>query len=104
MNKKEFKFILSEGEGQFIEFKEKFGEGFVKEIVAFVNSIGGRIFLGVNDEGEIKGITLTNKLKSQIQDLANSCDPRIEISFEELDKVLIINVLEGKNKPYSCKE
>jgi ATP-dependent DNA helicase RecG len=104
MDKKEFEFILSEGEGQYIEFKEKFGGSFAKEIVAFANASGGRIFLGIDDKKNVKNVQITNKLKSQIQDFANSCDPRIEISLEEFEGILIINVSEGNNKPYSCKE
>ena len=52
MNKKELDFVLSEGEGLKIEFKEFFDKSFAKEIVAFANSSGGRIFLGINDKRE----------------------------------------------------
>jgi predicted HTH transcriptional regulator len=39
MDKKEFEFLLKEGEGQFIEFKENLdSKGLAKEIVAFANS------------------------------------------------------------------
>ena len=40
----ELEFILSKGEGQFIEFKEKLDKNFSKELVAFANASGGRIF------------------------------------------------------------
>ncbi|MBT3417074.1 HEPN domain-containing protein, partial [Candidatus Woesearchaeota archaeon] len=48
MEKKILNFILQEGEGQYIEFKERLGLDFSKEIVAFANSSGGKIFLGVD--------------------------------------------------------
>ena len=98
--------ILQEGEGQYIEFKEKLGLDFSKEIVAFANSSGGKIFLGVTDNSEVKGIEITNKLKSQIQDIAKNCDPSIEIELESVEgeDILVVSVEEGKNKPYSCKE
>lgn len=67
MNKKELSLILKEGEGYKIEFKEGFNN-LDKEIVAFANSSGGRVFLGVTDDGKIKGIGVTNELKSRIQD------------------------------------
>jgi len=103
MNKKEFMGLLRTGEGYFIEFKESFDpKSISKEFVAFANSSGGKIMLGVQDSGEAKGIKITNKLKSQIQDLADNCDPKIEINFEEFEDFLIININEGKNKPYSC--
>jgi len=103
MNKKELKFILQEGEGQFIEFKESFdSKNLSKEIISFANASGGKIYLGVADSGEISGVKITNKLKSQIQDIANNCDPPAVIAFEEFENILIIEVKEGKNKPYSC--
>src|SRR3989338_5870548 len=101
MNKKELNCILQEGEGLKLEFKESLSN-LDKELVAFVNSEGGRIFLGVSDNKKIKGINITNKLKSEIQDIANNCDPKIKIKLEEFDKVLIIHVEEGADKPYKC--
>ena len=101
MTKEEFNLILKEGEGYRIEFKESVSN-FDREIVAFANSSGGIILLGVSDDAKIKGCSVTNKLKSQIQDIANNCDPPVNILFEELENVMIINVREGTNKPYKC--
>ena len=74
--------ILQEGEGQFVEFKEKPDNSLVKEIVAFANASGGKIILGVDDSGEIKGIPITNRLKSQILDYGKNCDPEIPLNLE----------------------
>lgn len=101
MDKKELDIILKEGEGYKIEFKEGLSN-LEKEIVAFANSSGGRILLGVTDEVKIKGINITNEFKSRIQDIANNCRPKIKISLESLDNILIINVREGEDKPYEC--
>jgi len=101
MDKKELNIILKEGEGYKIEFKENLG-GLDKELVAFANASGGRIFLGVTDSGEIKGIEVNNKLKSRIQDIANNCKPPIKIFLEEFNNILIIKVREGDDKPYEC--
>jgi len=51
-------FILQTGEGYKVEFKESFDKSLAREMVAFANSEGGRIFLGVTDEGKIKGIKM----------------------------------------------
>src|SRR3989344_8229303 len=105
MKKEEFDFIISEGEGFKIEFKEAFDpKNLSKELVAFANSEGGKILLGVTDHKQIKGIEITNKLKSQIQDLARNCDPEIKISLEEHENILIVNVEEGKDKPYKSSQ
>ena len=103
MSKKELKFILQQGEGLKIEFKESVGS-IDKEIIAFANSNGGRIFLGVDDKGKVKGINITNRLKSQIQDIARNCDPSIKINLKEFENILIINIKEGKDKPYKCSQ
>lgn len=103
MNKEELKLILQEGETQKAEFKESL-EGIDKEMVAFANSSGGRLLIGVNDNGTIKGVNVTNALKSQVQDIANNCEPKVEIFFEIFEDVLIVEVTEGKNKPYMCKK
>ncbi len=94
--------IIELGEGQFIEYKESFDKSLPKEIVAFANASGGFIYLGIEDSGNIKGTTISNRLKSQIQDMAHNCDPSIAISLSETKTVLIIEVKEGSNKPYSC--
>jgi len=50
------------------------------------------------------GINITNKLKSEVQNIARNCDPSIDIKLERFEDILIIEVGEGDNKPYRCKE
>lgn len=105
MDENEFELIQQEGEGQLIEFKESFdSKNLAKEIVAFANASGGRIFIGIDDKGIIKGLKITNKLKSEIDAIARNCDPSIKINTEVFKEVLIINVWEGSKKPYSCSQ
>jgi len=94
--------VLQLGEGQYIEFKESFDKSFPKEIVAFANASGGIIYLGITDSNAIKGVSVTNRLKSQVQDIAHNCDPSILISINEINNVLAVGIKEGNNKPYSC--
>ena len=100
MKKKELMFLIQEGEGFNLEFKES-DKDLSREICAFANANGGKILLGVSDSGRIKGVTITNRLKSQIVDLARNFDPRLEITLSRIDNVLIVNVPEGTKKPYS---
>ena len=101
MKTEDLKLILEEGEGYLIEFKEK-PANIDREMVAFANGSGGRIFIGISDSGKIKGIAITNTLKSQIQDIANNCEPPVKIMLEELDTLLVVHVSIGQDKPYSC--
>ncbi len=69
-------------------------------------TIGGIIYLGVEDSGEVIGIGIDNQLKSQVTDIAHNCDPSIQIAFQEYAKegVLAVIVAKGADKPYRCKE
>ena len=67
MNKDELSLILQEGEGLTIEFKENVNSDLSKEFVAMANSIGGRIFIGINNQSVPTGVAITNSLLSHIQ-------------------------------------
>lgn len=102
MNKKELKQILAEGESYKIEFKEQVSN-IDKDIVAFSNSAGGRVFIGIHDNGTIYGLKNFNRLKSEIETIAHNCDPSIKVTIEKMENILIVNVREGVDKPYRCK-
>lgn len=103
MKPEELKLLISEGEGLTVEFKEKYTPKIAEDIVALSNAKGGHILLGVNDRGKITGETLTNKLKGDITSLGRNCEPNININkISQLGKVIVIEVPEGDEKPYSC--
>ena len=54
--------LIQDGENSYIEFKEDpiDNKKLAKEIVGLSNHKGGFIFLGVNDNGEIIGLTRTD--------------------------------------------
>ena len=49
--------LVARGEGQRVEFKKKvnFPDKIIKEVVAFANSNGGKLILGIDDDGTIAG-------------------------------------------------
>ena len=105
MTKNELELILKEGEGLTVEFKEQYASRINKDIVAFSNTKGGILLLGVSDDGKIVGEKLANKLKAQINDLARNCEPAISIKkVSQIGKVISIEIEEGNEKPYSCSE
>lgn len=101
MSKKELEFVLSQGEGYNIEFKESSTPAIGKEMCAFANASGGKILIGVSDAGDLSGVRITNKLRSEIQDIARNIDPKLSISIEDIGGALAVNIPEGKEKPYS---
>jgi ATP-dependent DNA helicase RecG len=99
--------LIEQGEGFHLEFKESVSAKIRSEVVAFANAKGGRILIGVADDGKIVGKGIDNGGKSQIQDIARKCDPSVNIELEEVTgvpEVIVINVPEGADKPYRCTE
>ncbi|HXT02348.1 MAG TPA: helix-turn-helix domain-containing protein [Elusimicrobiota bacterium] len=94
--------LIREGEGLAVEFKERYSSRIDQDIVAFANARGGSILLGVRDDGTVNGETLTNDLKAKINDLARNCKPRISVQLSQSDKVVVVEVQEGTEKPYAC--
>ncbi len=100
----ELALVLEEGEGYSLEFKQNINSDLPKEMVAFANASGGRIFIGVNDNNRIVGCPLSNKTFSKIEDMAAACDPPVAIEIEKLPKhkIVVIHVPEGANRPHRC--
>ncbi len=104
--KEELALVLEEGEGYTLEFKQAVNSDLPKELVAFANASGGRIFIGVNDHNKVIGIVVTNKIISQIQSMAAACDPPVAIEIERLvqQSIIVIHIPEGANRPYRCNK
>jgi predicted HTH transcriptional regulator len=85
MNKKELFELIKIGEGYTVEFKEKLNDSLGKEVCAFANASGGKIILGVSDNGDIKGIKLENHDISRIQDIARNMDPAFFVNIEKIN-------------------
>jgi len=96
--------VLAEGEGQRIEFKQGLSR-LDREIVAFANSAGGTILLGVDDRGGVPGIDTSNRMRSAVQAIARNCDPPVHVEIVVHSQgVMEVAVPEGPEKPYRCKE
>ena len=69
MKLQELEYLVSRGEDQLLEFKLKasFPEKFVKEMVAFANSVGWQILIGVDDDGRIPGLKFAEEDKFVIE-------------------------------------
>ena len=56
MNIEDIKRILKKGESHNVEFKERFGDDVIETLVAFSNSNGGRVLVGVNSMKKMVGV------------------------------------------------
>lgn len=99
--------LVSKGEGQLLEFKLKasFPGKIVKELVAFSNSNGGNLFIGVDDDGRISGLKFAEEDKYMIDKAIQShIKPKIRyqakiIPINRKRSVLHYRVFENQKKP-----
>ena len=108
MTPDELRKLVNRGEGQQIEFKKKADhpEKIVKEMVAFANSGGGILLLGVEDNGRISGLVYPEEEHFVMEAaIARYARPAIPYRMEMVAaghgrKVLVYQVEDGKSKPY----
>jgi predicted HTH transcriptional regulator len=101
------KSLILQGEGVMLDFKKTITntEKIAKSLVAFANNKGGKLLVGVADDGSIKGVKSEEEEKYMILTAAHQCcKPAIEPYFEEIyvdDKlVLVVNIPESDTKPH----
>ena len=103
--------MLNYHEDEKTELKRELIDEVKSEIIAFLNSEGGTIYVGVNDDGSVVGFAsdkekdmLDLKIGGWIQDaFFPKPSGLIEYSFNN-DNVLRIKISKGKNKPYYLRE
>lgn len=85
MRLKDLKNLIATGESSFLEFKHKVAspEKIAKEMVAFANTNGGRILIGVDDNGDIVGIESYYEEEFWLKQAAEEvCVPALNINIE----------------------
>jgi ATP-dependent DNA helicase RecG len=102
MDQKNVNLLIREGEGLTVELKERYTSRIDQDLVAFANTRGGTLLLGVSDHGEVTGAKLTNDLKARINSLARHCKPGLHVETRQVGSVVAVLVPEGGNKPYNC--
>jgi len=93
--------LIAQGECSTVEFKRSAGSDLGRELCAFANAVGGRVLIGVDDDGAVPGVESHNRLKSQVQNIARTAQPPIRVEFESLGPVLSVHVPIQFTKPYS---
>jgi len=104
--------LLSRGEDSRQQFKTDMnnGDALAAEIVAFSNTAGGRIFIGVNDDGSVRGLSGADvaRLNQLISNVASqvvrpAVNPLTENVPHPNGTVMVVSIAEGVNKPYMDK-
>lgn len=99
--------LIFEGEGVSLDFKKTITrcEKIARTMVSFANNKGGRLLIGVADDGTIKGVKFEEEERYMITKAAQQyIRPMLDPVFEEVyvdDKlVLVVNIPESDTKPH----
>ena len=98
--------LIQQGEGQTLDFKFEVSDSkkIAKSLVAFANTDGGILLIGVKDNGAIVGVR-SDEEYYMIQAAANMyCKPKISFSVKRFDvkkkAVLEIKIEKSNDKPH----
>jgi predicted HTH transcriptional regulator len=99
--------LIFEGEGVSLDFKKTISscEKIARTMSSYANNKGGRLLIGVADDGTIKGVKSEDEERYMITKAAHLfCKPALEPTFEEVyvdDKlVLVVTIDESNLKPH----
>lgn len=109
MDKSKWVELINKGEDSQTQFKENLrsSDQLAAEMVAFSNSRGGCMLIGISDSGEVKGLSKKDiqRLNQLISNAATEnvkppITPLTEIVEIDDKLILVIEVKQGINKPY----
>jgi len=101
--------LIRAGEGPRVEFKSSLPPDehrFLDSVIAFANTNGGTVLIGVGDNGEVLGIKeKTEDIHMTITNwVSEKCDPPPQISLGEVEldgkRVIVLDISQGADKPY----
>lgn len=90
-----------------IELKQRYTSDIAKEVIAFLNTSGGTIYIGINDDGEVVGVDNQDETLFKVSNLIHDTVVPDALSFIRIDIynecIIRIQIMEGTNKPYYLK-
>jgi len=101
--------LISEGESQHLDFKYCISDSrkIARTLSAFANTEGGRLLIGVRDNGSIAGVRTDEEYYMIETAAALFCKPEIPFAIKQHDAdgktILEVEVSKGDKKPYLSK-
>ncbi len=103
--------LIAQGESNSLEFKSTIDSAvkIAKTLVAFANTSGGTLLIGVADDGKVCGIASEGEEMGKIEEASDvHCQPPLPVSYkvESLGskKILRLLIAESDNKPHTVQE
>ena len=102
--------LISQGEHQHLDFKFEISDArkIARSFVAFANTGGGKLLIGVKDNGVIAGVRTEEELYMVEAAASYYCTPPVPYSLNKWEyngkTVLEVDIPEGAEKPYYAKQ
>ena len=94
-------------ENERMEFKSQLTDDIYKEVIAFTNTDGGVIYIGIDDQGNVTGIDNVDETYTRLTNgIRDAIQPDVTMFVRYVlqeNKVIRIEVGEGSYKPYYLK-
>ena len=98
-------------ESENVELKSTLNKDIIKEVVAMLNTKGGRVYIGINDDGSVCGVDNPKEIIEKISNMiSDSIEPSSSfvtsftvIKEKENKNVIKIEIVKGSNPPYYIK-
>lgn len=87
MKRHELRELIAKGESSTLEFKRKFttSEKIAREIIAFANTTGGILLLGVDDNGVVKGVDSEKEQIGLLEIALHTIEPPLAVHIEVVE-------------------
>lgn len=83
MTPKDLKYILSSGERLTVEFKSRFNDEVIETVVAFSNTLGGIILIGVDNQKKVVGVLVGDEtIQKIVNEIKNKTSPSVFVDIE----------------------
>lgn len=94
-------------ESETIELKEKVVDEIKKEIIAFANCDGGKLYIGVRDDGTVMGLSDPDGVSLQISNMVRDAikpDVTMFLHYETMEvdgkEIVAVDIQRGTDRPY----
>ncbi len=94
-------------ESETVELKAIVVEDIKKEIIAFANCEGGKLYIGVNDDGTVAGLSDPDGAALQVSNMVRDAikpDLTMFLHYETLTvdgkKIVVVDIQQGTERPY----
>jgi hypothetical protein len=104
---KQLRHLVSQGEGATLEFKRKiqFPEKIIREMIAFANTKGGTVLVGIGDDGSLPGLKHPEDEMHVVQEALKKVRPSLQyykiiIPIGNSRTVIQYKIPESNRKPH----